>query len=428
MRTQLRSILIIFGLIALTTSTAYTQNDSTLFYLVKGKIVDRSTSDPVASASIFIAGSGLGTVANTEGDFVLKIPALYRNDSVVISSMGYESLVVGIDHFNMEQNRIQLRAVPIPLEEVTIINQDARFIIAKAIEKIRDNYSVQPLIVTTFYRENIRKGRKYVSVSEAVLKGYKASYASIFDVDRVSIMKARKSSDFKNRDTVILKLQGGPLTMFQLDFVKDPGELLDKNIMDYYQYHVSGQTMIDTRLAHVISFHQLPDIEVPLYKGVFFVGVDDLAFLGAEFHLHEDHMDRAAEFMVQAEPLGAKIDIGKADYTVNYRFFHGKWHLSYVRSELDVKIKWDKKLFNSTFTIKAEMAVTNVDSTNIIRFHKEDMVRSKDIFVEQVEDFEDPEFWGDYNIIRPEESIQSAIERMGRNTSLSSSPGPGSDR
>jgi hypothetical protein len=428
MRTQLRSILIIFGLIALTTSTAYTQTDSTLFYQVKGKIIDISTSDPVPSASIFIAGSGLGTVANMEGEFVLKIPRNYMNDSVVISSMGYESLVVGTDHFNMEQNLVELRAVPIPLEEVTIVNQDARSIIAKAIEKIRNNYSVQPLMVTTFYRENIRKGRKYVSVSEAVLKGYKASYTSIFDMDRVSIMKARKSSDFKNRDTVILKLQGGPLSMFQLDFVKDPGELLDKNVMDYYQYHLSGQTMIGNHLAHVISFHQLPDIEVPFYKGVFFVGVDDLAFLGAEFHLHEDHMDRAAEFMVQAEPIGAKIDIDKADYTINYRFFHGKWHLSYVRSEVDVKINWDKKLFNSTFTIKAEMAVTNVDSTNIIRFDKEDMVRSKDIFVEQVEDFEDPDFWGDYNIIRPEESIQSAIERMGRNISLSSPPAPGSNR
>lgn len=428
MRTQLGSILVIIGLLALTTHKAYTQTDSTLFYQVKGEIVDKSTADPVPSASIFIEGSSVGTVANMEGEFVLKIPRSYMNESVVISSMGYESLVVGIDQFNKEQNLVKLKVIPIPLEEVTIVNLDARYLVAEAIEKIRNNYSVQPLMVTTFYRENIRKGRKYVAVSEAVLRGYKASYASIFDLDRVSILKARKSSDFKNRDTVILKLQGGPLTMFKLDFVKDPGELIDKNVMPYYQYHLSGQTRIDNRQAYVISFHQLPEIEVPFYKGSFFVGVEDMAFLGAEFHLHEDHMDRAGEFMVKTEPFGANIDVDKADYVVNYRFFDGKWHLSYVRSEIVVKVNWDKKLFNSTFYIKAEMAVTNVDSTNIIRFHKADMVRSKDIFVEQIEDFEDPEFWGDYNIIRPEESIQSAIERMGRNSQLSSPPGPGSNR
>ena len=216
--------------------------------------------------------------------------------------------------------------------------------------------------------------------------------------------------------------------MFQLDFAKNPGELLDREMLPYYEYHLSRQTIIDNRLAHVITFHQLPEIDVPLYKGNFFVGVEDLAFMGAEIHLHEDHMDRAAEFMVKSEPSGAKIDVDKADYLINYRFFQNMWFLAYVRSEIVVKVNWDKKLFNSTFTIKAEMAVTNVDSMNITRFEKADMVRKKDIFVEQIADFEDPEFWGDYNIIRPEESIQRAIERMGRNSSLSSPPGAGSNR
>ncbi len=425
---RLCTIWISIVLSAFFTQIAFSQTDSALFYQVKGRIIDGGTNQPVALASIFIAGSSVGTVANTEGVFVLKIPGTYRNDSVLISCMGYESLELGIDQFDNEHNLVRLRAIPIPLEEVTIVNRDARDLITSALENIRNNYSTDPMSVTTFYRESMQKGRKYISVSEAVLEGYKSSYSSIFDMDRVSIKKARKSSDFKNRDTVILKLQGGPHTMFQLDFVKNPGELLDREMLPYYEYHLSRQTIIDNRLAHVITFHQLPEIDVPLYKGNFFVGVEDLAFMGAEIHLHEDHMDRAAEFMVKSEPSGAKIDVDKADYLINYRFFQNMWFLAYVRSEIVVKVNWDKKLFNSTFTIKAEMAVTNVDSMNITRFEKADMVRKKDIFVEQIADFEDPEFWGDYNIIRPEESIQRAIERMGRNSSLSSPPGAGSNR
>ncbi len=426
MRRLLRTICISAGVLASIINHAHSQTDSV--FQVKGRIVDSNTAEPVATASIFIAGSSVGTVANMDGDFILKIPKEYRKDSLVISCMGYESLMIGLNQFNGGQNTVQLKTSPILLEEVTIVNEDARQLIISAIEKIRNNYSVDPLMVTTFYRESIRKGKKYVAVSEAVLEGYKASYASIFDKDRVSIMKARKSSDFKDRDTIVLKLQGGPLTMFRLDFVKDPGELIDINMMPYYEYHLSGHTMIAKRLAHVISFHQLPEIDVPLYKGNFFIGVEDHAFLGAEFHLHEDHMDRAAEFMVKAEPFGAKIDVTKADYVINYRFYQNKWHLSYVRSEVIIKINWDKKLFNSTFSTKVEMAVTDIDSLNIVRFKKDEMVRRKDIFVEQIADFEDPEFWGDYNIIRPEESIQRAIDRMGRNSSLSSPPGPGSNR
>ncbi len=414
MRPRLGTIWISIVLFALTTHIAFSQTESSHFYQVKGRVIDSGTNHPVALASIYIAGASVGTVANTEGDFVLKIPWNYKNDSVLISCMGYESLKVGMDQFNNGLNLVHLKAVPILLDEVTIVNRDARNLIISALQNIRNNYSNQPMSVTTFYRESIQKGKKYVAVSEAVLDGYKAPYSSIFDMDRVSIKKARKSSDFNNRDTVILKLQGGPHTMFQLDFVKNPGELLDREMLPYYEYHLIGQTQIDKRLAHVISFHQLPEIDVPLYKGIFFVGVEDLAFMGAEFHIHEDHMDRAAEFMVKSVPHGAKMEVDKADYVINYRFFQNTWYLSYVRSEVIVKINWSKKLFNSTFTTKVEMAVTDMDSINVVKYKKDKIVRGNDIFIEQVADFEDPDFWGDYNVIHPEESILSSIKRMGR--------------
>jgi hypothetical protein len=155
MRPRLGALLLGIGLYALTAQIAISQTDSTLIYQVKGRIVDSNTDEPVAIASIFIAGSSVGTVANMDGDFILKIPKEYRKDSLVISNMGYESLMVGIDHFNSEQNLVQLKAIPIPLEEVTIVNEDARKLIISAIEKIRNNYSVDPLMVTTFYRESI---------------------------------------------------------------------------------------------------------------------------------------------------------------------------------------------------------------------------------------------------------------------------------
>lgn len=423
MRPRLGTIWISLVLSILFTQSTFSQTDSIFLKQVKGRIIDGATNQAVPFASIFIAGSSVGTVANTEGDFVLKIPGTYINDSLLISCMAYESLVLGIDQLDDEQNLLRLRSIPIPLEEVTIVNKDARDLITSALANIRINYSNDPMSVTTFYRESIQKGRKYVAVSEAVLEGYKSSYSSSFEMDQVSIKKARKSSDFKDRDTVILKLQGGPHTMFQLDFVKNPAELLHHEILGYYEYHLIGRTKIDNRLAHVISFHQLPEIDVPLYKGIFFVGVEDLAFMGAEFHLHEDHMDRAAEFMVRSEPVGAKIDVDRADYVINYRFFQNKWSLSYVRSEAVFKINWEKKLFNSTFTTKIEMAVTDMDTANVAKYKKAETIREKDIFIEQVADFEDPEFWGAYNVIQPEESILASLKRMGRKAQSSNSPG-----
>ena len=60
------------------------------------------------------------------------------------------------------------------------------------------------------------------------------------------------------------------------------------------------------------------------------------------------------------------------------------------------------------------MAVTDVDNKNITKFKIRETTKPDEILIENVSDFEDPEFWGDYNIIRPEQTIEQAIERLGK--------------
>ena len=66
------------------------------------------------------------------------------------------------------------------------------------------------------------------------------------------------------------------------------------------------------------------------------------------------------------------------------------------------------------YTTTSEMAVTDIDHENITKYKFRESARRDDIFIEKVGDFEDPDFWGEYNIIQPEESIQIAIERISR--------------
>ena len=215
-------------------------------------------------------------------------------------------------------------------------------------------------------------------------------------------------------DTIAVKLQGGPHTMFQLDFVKNPAELLERQVLPYYTYEINGLVHIDNRMAYIISFEQLPNIDVPLYKGRYYVGVDDLAFISAEFWISEDRIDKVSEYMVRQKPPNIQIDIKKAHYLVNYQWIDDKWGLSYVRSEVSMVIKRKKKYFHSIYTTTAEMVVTDVDSLHITKYKFRESAGNNDILSDQVTSFEDPDFWGDYNIIHPEESIQTAVKRMGR--------------
>lgn len=52
-------------------------------------VLSESTREPVIYASIGVIDRNLGTVADTLGNFSLKIPAEFIDDSIRISSIGY---------------------------------------------------------------------------------------------------------------------------------------------------------------------------------------------------------------------------------------------------------------------------------------------------------------------------------------------------
>jgi hypothetical protein len=202
--------------------------------------------------------------------------------------------------------------------------------------------------------------------------------------------------------------------MFLLDVVKNPMELFEVESMDYYVYQMGGIVNINDRQAYIVEFDQLDHVDFPLYSGKVYIDVDDLAFVGADFRISPKKLDDAVQYLVRKKPAGMRIDLINASYLVKYRFSMDKWYLNYVRTELIMAVRWQKKLFKSTYTTMSEMAVTDIDPENVTRFKFRESTTREDIFIEQVKDFEDPDFWGEYNIIQPEESIQSAIEKISR--------------
>jgi hypothetical protein len=388
--------------------------DSSAYQSFQGRVVEVQTGKPIVFASIFLSGTNIGTVSNSDGEFIIKIPMFLENKAIGFSSIGYKNLEIPVGQLNPEGNLIELTTNPIQIEEVTIINQEARDLLTMALESIPENYSNEPLMMTSFYRETIMQNRNYVSVSEAVLDGYKSSYTDISDMDRVKIFKGRNSQDVKKMDTILFKLQGGPQTMFMLDVVKNPGELFESEIMEYYIYQMGGIINIDDRQAYVITFEQTEYLDFPLYAGKIYIGVNDYAIIGAEFQIPEENLEKANQYLIRKKPVSMRVDLDNANYLVSYRLIDGTWQLNYVRTELMFTVRWKKKLFRSRFTTMTEMAVTDIDTRNITKYKFRETTKRGDIFAEHVSNFEDPDFWGEYNIIQPDESIQSAIQRIGR--------------
>ncbi len=390
-------------------------NDTTRFIAIRGIVLNSETHQPVVFASIFIRGTNIGTVSNSNGRFLIKIPMRFKNRALAFSSIGYKTIYVSPATLNKVSNKVYLTPAVIPIKEVVIRHLDPVHLLTAATEKIPENYAVKPVMMTGFYRESIRKNKKYLSVAEAVLKIYKSAYGRNFpNNDRVTIFKGRKAQYAKRRDTIAVKFQGGPLSLSYLDIVKNPGDILSKDIYSYYDYHLDGVIMLDKRETYVISFDQKDTVSIPLFKGKIYLDAQSLAIAGMEVEISPKQIQKALPYIIKRKPAGMKAHLLGVNILVKYRKIGNVWYLNYLREETGMRLKWDKKLFHSDYTITAETAVTNIDTHNVEKPRFSQRFKPNDVFSEKVSNFTDPNFWGANNVIEPEVSIQTAIKKISR--------------
>ncbi|MDC6367082.1 MULTISPECIES: carboxypeptidase-like regulatory domain-containing protein [Flavobacteriaceae] len=422
-------VLFLFTLASLLSSTymvAFQQEQETEidFKQYKGEVTDESSGKPLVFATLSVEGTNISTITNTEGDFLLKVPKDMSDGTVVVSFLGYQSKNIALSSLKSSKNKISLLVSVTQLSEVNInAPKDAAALVRETLAKKGDNYFDNPTLMTAFYRETIKKRRKNVSLSEAVVNIYKSPYASLRK-DAVELYKARKSTDYSKLDTVALKLQGGPFNTLYVDIMKYPEYIFSNNSINDYRFTFSRSTRINDRLIYVIKFDQLESIIDPLYKGELFIDVDNKTLTSAIYTLNITDREKAARLFVRKKP--ARVDVWPTEvaYRVDYREKNGKWYYGYSNVLLEFKVDWEDKLFNSVYSMTAEMAVTDWEKniTGEVPKNKERLKKTI-ILSDEAIGFSDPDFWGQYNIIEPEKSIESAIKKIQRQLRRSKSKG-----
>jgi hypothetical protein len=383
---------------------------------IKGKVVDKESLNALVFASVTLKETNIATVTNIDGEFVIKVPESETSKSLEISFLGYKNKVIPFSEMknNGYKNIITLERAPIPIKEIIIKPIMPDEIMNKTIGSISKNYAEVPNLMTSFYRETIRKNRTYVSIGEAVVQIFKAPYNSDIRFDGARIYKGRKSTDVEKMDTVLFKLQGGPVTSLELDIAKNPEAILTKDAMKYYDYTLSGVVEIYNKPCFVIDFIQKPGVEMPLFMGKFYIETTSFAISSAEFGFNLSNKDEAAALFIRKKPLGMNVTPELATYMVKYREQGGKWYFAYSRAEVKFKVGWKKRLFHTTYTTMSEIAVTDRTDQEVIKFAGKEKLKFSDVFSEKVSAFADPEYWGEYNVIEPDQSIESAIRRLAR--------------
>lgn len=390
------------------------QNGNESYITIKGTAKDANSKQKIVFASVSVPGTDIGTVTNSEGEFILKVKKSLGAQAFEITHLGYVNKRFDINSSLGDDKVFYLDQHIFPLKELTVRPKEPRDIVRMALQNTRINYSEKPNMMTGFYRETIKQGsREYLSISEAVVDISKASYVGYHN-DQVKIFKGRQGSNVKKADTLMVKLQGGPNVALLLDVAKNIDLIMTLDSLDNYTYSMNSVVNIDDKPNYVIDF--VPNVETsyPLYYGKLYITQDNLAITMAEFSLDLNDVDKAARQFIRTKPSGLAFAPTATNYLVTYKQQGEKFYLNYVRIELKFKCDWKRKWFKNNYTIMSEMAITDRREDNIERFTNQESFKSNMVLADKIQDFADGDFWGAYNIIEPEESIQYAIKKIAK--------------
>lgn len=143
--------------------------------ILRGRIYDKSTNEPMPFTNISVPGTGTGVISNEYGEFVYYIPKNIENEPVLLSFIGYETIVITVDtlkpdivyEYRMQPKTVEIGEVDIVAEKLIPANR----LVRQAIRNISRNYPRESFQLNGYYRDYIRNlnTNDYNNLTEAAV-------------------------------------------------------------------------------------------------------------------------------------------------------------------------------------------------------------------------------------------------------------------
>jgi hypothetical protein len=372
---------------------------------ISGKVTDRDTHEPLPFASIGVKGKPIGTISNLQGDFDFHIPEEYRNEILVISMLGYSNFESPVWSL-LSAAPITLELVPSStlLKEVLVSDSlSGSDILRIALNRIEQNYPMQPFLLEGFYRDIKKVGGTYISLLEAAVEIFDESYErprNKFKLrEGVRLLEVRKSIGYESKFT----------SYFDQDNLLE--DLLLHNNIRYRQIE-EREEMYASMTREKDSYYNGSEIFVITHKHDYFLQIfvdkQDYSIIHLEWNTGSSN-----------ELLGKKKNLvsrfAGLHKTIDFRRFEGKMYLSYM--SITSKVNWyDIK----TDVLKFETELSQQLLINRVTNNTSDRIRSVEKMRNYGLQYQDlpynKEFWDNYNVIKEtplDKKILEDLERIG---------------
>lgn len=224
-----------------------------------GRVLDAKTGQPVSFASVGLRGTTLGTVSNTEGKFLLFIPAEYAaRDTVQVSCLGYGSVRLPLARLAAD-NELTAKLTPQAhlLGEVLVkAPLSAAAIVAKARENMTVNYPQAAHSMQFFYRFKDVMGDSVRCREEAAVDFYDATGYRRGSAERGADTRFTQVRQLRRQATGIYRQRdmSGMWLIWERDPILTTRNPLSEGPGSHFDFTREGETEYNGRTIHQIRF------------------------------------------------------------------------------------------------------------------------------------------------------------------------------
>ena len=367
---------------------------------ISAKVVDKETKEPIIFATIGILGKPIGTITNRQGDFDFYIPIEYRNNDLVISTIGYNNYEAPV--WTLLDNKslvIELEKSITMLQEVVVLDSlKGGEILHIALSRIEENYPMKPYMVDGFYRDIKKVSGVYISLLEAAVKIFDEDFKTPRNKfklrERVALLEVRRSLGYANKFTAY----------FDEDNLLE--DLLLHNNVRYRQFP-EEEVFFSSLEREKDSYYNGHEIFVVSYAKEYklIVYIDKKSY--SIIHLEYENN--------QQQPISKKRRlVGKfvnLKRVIDFKEFDHKMYLNFLA--IDSKINWyDAKTDELKFEteLHQQLLINDIHTNPEERIGTTEKMRSYGL---QYQDLPyNKKFWENYNVIKESPLDKKIIEDL----------------
>ena len=157
METKIIRTLSLFICLIVGITTTYAESG---YLTISGIIKDKSNNKKLEYVTISVSETNIGTITNEDGMFILKINDSIKVPYIEFTHIGYKTTRIPYPEKDILNQTFYMIPNPLELKEVVVDPKDPVWILEQAFNRISHNYSVSPNLLTSFYRETVKKRRK----------------------------------------------------------------------------------------------------------------------------------------------------------------------------------------------------------------------------------------------------------------------------